>query len=78
MEIKKLVTDILSKNILPTKILKKDLSIEVIIEKPLSLISLHYTNENQRDIAWAYLDKKTFAGLTFNPYVEVYNKSFNR
>jgi hypothetical protein len=71
MQTKKLINEILTKQIIPTKIYKGSvnnlLTIEVVTINPITYISLIYKTETLRDEAYLKLDEAAFWGLSFNP-----------
>jgi len=71
MQTKKLIKEILTKQITPTEIYKGSvnnlLTIEVVTINPITYISLIYRTETLRDKAYLKLDDAAFWGLSFNP-----------
>lgn len=73
MEIDGIIKDILTKKIIPSDIWKSDNeihSIEILTNNPLSLQTLAYKTEKERNKAWDKLESETFGVLGFNPYVK--------
>lgn len=73
-ELKELINRILTKEVTPVKIYRREtagyFSIEVETDKPKEFISILYTNEDKRDADFSHFDNKVFTKLTFNPYLE--------
>ncbi len=71
MQTKKLIKDILTKQITPTNITKGSVSnlltIDVVTTNPISYLSLIYKTEQLRDDAYRLLDAQVFWYLSFNP-----------
>lgn len=73
-ELKELINKILTKELTPVKIYRREtagyFSIEIETDKPKEFISILYTDENKRDLDFNYFDNKVFTKLTFNPYLD--------
>lgn len=72
MSIKKLINEILTKQIIPTAIYKRDVNnlftIEVANDTTNTYITFIYKTLEARDKDFNTLDNKTFWYLPFNPY----------
>lgn len=70
MQTKKVIKQILTKQIIPTQITKgvdKLLTIEIVTTEPIEYISLIYRTEQLRNEAYKLFDNRVFWTLPFNP-----------
>lgn len=70
MQTKKVIKQILTKQIISTQITKgvdKLLTIEIVTVEPIEYISLIYRTEQLRDEAYKLFEARVFWSLPFNP-----------